>query len=57
MAGGLPLRFVLKEPAHPAAGGTPLLKRIDALPLNTSYNFETASSAARFFLSFWPNGD
>jgi len=37
------LRFGLKEPAHPAVGGTPLLNRINALPLNAIYNFETAS--------------
>jgi hypothetical protein len=36
------LRFGLKERAHPAAGGTPLLSRIVALPLNAIYNFETA---------------
>ncbi len=36
------LRFGLKELAHPAVGGTPLLNRIGALPLNVSYILETA---------------
>ena len=42
-AGKLALRFGLKELAHPAAGGTPLSNRIDALPLNIIYIFEIAS--------------
>ena len=37
------LRFGLKYAAHPAAGGTPLLNQIDALPLNVTDSFETAS--------------
>jgi hypothetical protein len=35
-------RFALKEPAHPAGGGTSLLKQNDALPSNTITGFETA---------------
>jgi len=40
------LRFGLKWAAHPAVGGTPLLNLTGALPLNVTYNFETASILA-----------
>ncbi len=50
MAGKLALRFGLKKLAHPAAGGTPLSNRIDALPLNVSYNFEIAFNIFQFKL-------
>jgi hypothetical protein len=39
LAGKLSLRSGLKERAHPAVGGTPLLNRIDALPLDIFYYF------------------
>ncbi len=40
---GMALRFGLKELAHPATGGTPLLNRIGALPSNTIRGIETNS--------------